>query len=225
MIAPAHEAARQVAARTAGDAGAASPALAVSPARAFTLIEILIVITVILILVGLLLAAVGVVTKSVHKAATYTMVQNIQSAMSMYQIEDVQHRFPPTEPDFTLRSNWNQTPGSPPRTLDLLSVYKVPWKPTDLQPPLSWMVNPALYLPDNFGRPYYYNADYNTVGSATMSMVTPWAPAAQPVDWNAKNTHPYAYVWSIGKPTNSGDTWDALPANNIANWIYVKSSP
>jgi type II secretory pathway pseudopilin PulG len=192
-------------------------------AAGFTLVEILLVIAAILILISMLIAAVSVVSKSVHKAAITSMVQNLQAAVNLYQLEDPQHRFPPMDAGNYLYSNWNQTGGQPQRTLDLLLTYKVAWTPSQLNPPLAWMVNPALYLNDNFGRPYCYTCD--TVVGGVVTNSAPWGAAPQPSDWNAKNEHPYAYVWSYGQPTGKGDANDEDPTKNIANWIYVKTSP
>jgi prepilin-type N-terminal cleavage/methylation domain-containing protein len=193
------------------------------PRAAFTLIEMLLVIAVILILIGMLIPAAILIMKSAHKSAIATMVQNIDAALNEYQQEDPRHYFPPAEPDTYLYTNWGQTAGSPPRVLDLLTPYKLTWKPSELNPPLAWMVNPALYLDDDFGRPYCYTCD-TIVAAGVVTNSTPWAPATQPTDWNAKNEHPHAYVWSFGKPTSNGDASDEDPTRNIANWIYVKTS-
>jgi len=193
------------------------PHLPAAGYRAFTLIEILIVVSVIVILMGMVLAAAGVIRKSVHRAACINMVQDLQAAITMYMEEDVQHRFPPAETDLALRSNWFQ-PSQPQHTLDLLAPYHVPWRPKDLDATNNYA------LLDYFGRPYQYEADFNaTATAAAMTDVAPWAPGAQPVDWNAKVIHPFAYVWSAGAQVQS-DAYD-LSSANINNWLYSKTSP
>ncbi len=60
--------------------------------RAFTLLELVVVIAIILVLAGLSLAAVGVVRSSQRKAASLALVQSVALAIEAYQTETLMPR-------------------------------------------------------------------------------------------------------------------------------------
>lgn len=173
--------------------------------RGVTIVELLIVVTVIAALLGLLLPAIQMVRNATRKSATVAMVQQLQSALRLYSLEDNRHRLPPMEADRSLRTSAGT--GGAARTLDLLRNVGLEWRVEQLS-------DGALL--DGWQRPYRYVVDDNRDGVADR-------PAPQS-DWNAKGEDPYAYVWSIGKPTTAGDADDGAPAS-AERWLYTRTSP
>jgi prepilin-type N-terminal cleavage/methylation domain-containing protein len=182
-------------------------------AGAFTLVEMLIVITVIGILIGCLYPALSIARQHSRKAAALGMVVNVQAAMDAYLSE--QHRLPPTEPDNTLatRQGFN---GSPMRALDLL-------EPEGLPITAQLLSDPGLGYPmklvDDWSRPISFTAD-QVVGGVMVK--NPPAPVGtMPSDWNGNHRVPFAYLWDLGIPTSHGDVADADPTQNLASWLYI----
>lgn len=175
----------------------------------FTLIELMVVILIIMVLIGLLFPAVAAVRNSANKAAAESMIKGLHLASEIYAGEDRQHRFPPVEADLMLRTR--MTTGGGARNLDLLRNCGLEWRIEQIAPVGAG--EPALV--DPWGRGYRYSVD------TADGTVTRPAPQA---DWNVKNIEPYAYAWSLGKPTKNGEAADVLPAN-AANWHYKRMTP
>lgn len=175
----------------------------------FSLIELLVVISILLVLVGVLVPVIQTVRTSVRVTQTTSQVQGIYAACEVYAMEDRRHMPPPMEVDHTLRTALG-TDGSP-RTLDLLRDRGCSWQSDQLDSdPI------ARSLLDAWRRPILYQPDVNMDGIIDR-------PAAQ-VDWNAKQLEPHSYVWSLGRPSGNGDVADA-DANHSGHWIYKKTSP
>jgi type II secretory pathway pseudopilin PulG len=187
---------------------------AIAALQAFTLVEILIVITVILILVGLVMTVVGSATRSGYIAATRQTVEMIQSAMDVYASEH--HVLPPTAAGNALASNLGTS--LPPQTLDLLVPDGFILRPERL----SATTSPRILL-DDWNRQISYTAD--SVPGAVLSLNPPIPAALWPKDWNPQKKIPFAYIWSYGVPTGHGDAWDANAANNCTSWIHPTLSP
>src|SRR5690606_30387468 len=97
----------------------------------FTLIEMLVVIVIIMILVGLTIPALGMVRHAVKRGKTKSIIEGLTGAIHLYAHEDGRRRYPPTEPDQSLRTRGTSGVGTP-RTLDLLADRGAMWRREDL---------------------------------------------------------------------------------------------
>lgn len=176
---------------------------------AFTLIELLTVIGIMLVLVAIAIPAIASVRHASRNANTTGLIQSLQAACEVYAIEDRRRLPPPVEADFSLRA---APDGQPPRTLDLLRDRGMNWR-LDMLGPEEATGRPLL---DGWKRLVRYQSDIDMDTTADR-------PAPQ-TDWNAKAREPYAYLWSMGKPSGKGDAADADPAW-AEHWIYTRSSP
>lgn len=193
--------------------------------RGFTLIEILVTISIITVLVSLLIPGIGLVRKAVRRTETRTLVDGVAAAMEVYRLEDDRRRFPGGYDDQSLRTS---DAGGTPDVLDLLRERGSGWLAKNLAPaPPAPLAGPLADPPaesrqmlvDAWRRQIRYVTDIGAHGR----LVTPFtAPGGAPADWNPKRQQPFAYVWSLGKPINN-DTSDALDTN-VANWIYRGSA-
>jgi prepilin-type N-terminal cleavage/methylation domain-containing protein len=194
-----------------------------APRRGFTLIEILVTISIIAVLVALLVPGIGLVRNAVRRTETRALVDGVAAAMEVYRLEC--HRFPGGYDDLSLRTAGT---GGTPDALDLLRECGSGWLAKNLAPappaPLAGaLADPPAesnqMLVDAWRRQIRYVTDIGADGR----LVTPFtAPGGAPTDWNPKRQQPFAYVWSLGKPIVD-DTADALDAN-VANWIYRGSA-
>jgi prepilin-type N-terminal cleavage/methylation domain-containing protein len=199
--------------------------LAPAPRHGFTLIEILVTISIIAVLVSLLIPGIGLVRNAVRRSETRALIDGLAGAMETYRLVDGRHRFPGGYDDQSLRT---ADPGGTPDVLDLLRELGSGWLAKNLAPaPPAPLTGPLADPPaesnqmlvDAWRRQIRYVTDIGADGR----LVTPFtAPGGAPADWNPKRQQPFAYVWSLGKPTGD-DTADALDAN-VANWIYRGSA-
>ncbi len=172
--------------------------------HAFTLVEILVTVSIIAVLAGLLVPALNTVRASAKRTTAAERVATLEVALGVYRQEDAQRRFPPVEPDGTLRSSaW------PPRNLDLLAGVGLTWQGHEIA------TGPTLggALIDPWRQPYRYRCDTTIDGTA--------ARPADLADWNARNAEPWAYVWSPGPPV-------AGTENGVGRadaWIYRRTMP
>lgn len=176
----------------------------------FSLVELLVVIGIILVLAAIALPVIGVVRNSVRKSQTSTLVQSLTAACEVYAIEDRRRQPPPAEADLSLRT---APDGDPPRSLDLLRDRGMVWRVNMLGPGEAT----GRPLCDAWQRNVRYQPDVDMDG--TMD-----GPAPLQTDWNAKQREPFAYIWSLGKPSGAGDVADAT-VTHVADWIYTRSAP
>ncbi|MBN8525500.1 MAG: type II secretion system protein [Planctomycetes bacterium] len=175
----------------------------------FTLVELLTVIGILLVLVAIALPAVNSVRNAARTSTTTNLVQGLQVAVESYVIEDRRHLPPPMEADLSLRAARD---GEAPRTLDLLRSRGMEWRLEMLGPEEA----NGRPLVDGWKRMIRYQPDTDMDRS-------PDRPAPRD-DWNAKGREPFAYLWSLGKPSGAGDAADADPSQ-AERWIYTRSSP
>lgn len=198
--------------------------LHVRPSRGFTLVELVVVIAIIVVLIAILLPAVSAVRNATAKSATASKIQNLQAALAAYVLEGRRHQLPPVAGDRMLHSSRGSV--AAPGALDLLDGL-IEWHAEDLLD-----AGAGVCLVDGWMRPIRYTTDtVNADGSITIAR-----PAELPVppqDWNAAqpangtvvaDTPPYAYVWSLGRPSRHGDAYDLDPAQ-VGAWIHTRSSP
>lgn len=185
-----------------------------APLRGFTLTELIVTIVMIAVLVSLLLPAIGLVRNSVRRAQTQTLLDGLCAAVEIYALEELRHRYPPVatvaEGDQSLRTSTNT--GGAPRTLDLLRERGSGWRNDDLDSS-SGASGAKDRLVDAWRRPMRYALDDNMDKKIDVDRPAPLA-----VDWNPKGREPYAYIWSVGKPSGD-DVTDANPAN-YSRWLY-----
>ena len=177
--------------------------------RGFTLTELIVTSAIIVVLVSMLLPAIGLVRNSVRRAKTQTLLDGLCSAVEIYSLEDPRRRYPPVEADKSLRTSTN-TSGTA-LTLDLLRERGSGWRNADLDSSSGTGVNDRLI--DAWRRPVRYTIDDNM-----DKVIVADRPAPLAVDWNPKDREPFAYIWSLGKP--SGDDVADADSANYSRWLY-----
>ena len=179
-------------------------------ARAFTLVELLVTISIILVLMALLIPAIGMVRDSVRRAKTVALIDGLTAAAEIYAMEDGRHRYPPVEADQSMRTN-NDVGAL--RSLDLVRERGAQWRHADLD------TAPGSSAPDRlvdaWRRPIHYVVD-DLIDKVIAR------PAPLKTDWNPKSREPFGYVWSLGKP--SGDEVADADPNDASRWLYHGAS-
>jgi prepilin-type N-terminal cleavage/methylation domain-containing protein len=183
---------------------------------AFTLIEILIVISIIAVLAGMLLPAIGLMRNKARVADARQMVRELTLAMETYRAEDARKRYPPeADPSGTDPALWvlrtGVTAGSG-NVLELLMDRK-----------LLQLRSGALkegVLVDPWGCAYRYTLRRPSqagdwAGPTTTATDWNWDAARSRVrEWNDRNPAtqaPFPYVWSYGPDGEQAP---------ITGWIY-----
>lgn len=191
-----------------------------SRSAGFSLIELLVVITIIIALMGMLVPVIGMIRNSAKSATSQALVASLVVAMRSYADEDPRHFFP--TPAAT-GDRLIYDPADPRATLTMMETrgYGIPV--TRLAPPGA---TPARELRDGWDRAVRYRLDGPRLGGAGIDATTMDGTATKPApqaDWNPRGLEPYAYLWSVGKP--SGDeTADADPAA-AGRWLYERGTP
>jgi type II secretory pathway pseudopilin PulG len=183
---------------------------------AFTLIELIVVVTVIIILMGLVLSTVGYARKKGARARAETEIAAISAACESYKSDNGVYPRDATSTD-VLDARTNGNPSSPSYKLTSLALYNLlfgatngsrtpdsgkrsylVFKPNMLYPPDQ--SQNVLYIQDPFG----YSYGYSTANQADP----------------AKGYNPTFDVWSTAglttDPPNSGT--DTITPQWIKNW-------
>lgn len=189
---------------------------------AFTIVELLVVVVIIAVLIGLLFPVITTLKNGKNKALTNAQIMKLMIAMEQYASEDPRHFYPtPVASEFLTFDERGHA-----GVLYLLTRagYTVQTQELDQVAPSGQPMYKALL--DGWQRPLRYRLDGPrfvgaVVDAGSMNGTADTPAGAVVTDWNPKGKEPWAYVWSLGKPTKDGDTTDALPAN-AANWLYQK---
>ncbi len=191
--------------------------------NAFTMIEILVTITIIMALVGMLMGAFTVVSRRASAAATAAVVAQVHQACQVYRGEDKKRRFPPEVADGVLyvefpdqSRTWD---GATPLSGMMLGAVGLKIHSDGC----TQLANGRWAIADAWYEPLRYHVDALADGTIDRPRDSANAQVAVPgdvSDWNPQGTEPFAYVWSYGRP-KTGSTLKA----NIAKWHYVKETP
>ncbi len=193
------------------------------PRYAFTMIEILVTITIIMVLVGMLLGGFTVVSRRVHRTAAETQVTQIHQACLVYRGEDKKRRFPPGVAEGVLYielpdrdRTWD---GATPLAGMMLARVGLSVHGEHADP----QSNGRLALIDAWGQPLRYHVDDVADGTIDRPQDAAGQPVRVPDDvtnWNPRSEDPYAYVWSWGRPRSGHDLRE-----QATDWIYVRETP
>lgn len=173
--------------------------------RAFTLVELLVVVSIICVLLALLLPAIAMIRNKARKTQALERVTQISWALQNYASEDRRRRFPPQTADFTIRYDpTGVAPGNFNAVIDL--NHRLDLTDFDKSGPA-----PREML-DPWKNPYQYMVDSDLTSDLTK--LTPQRPLGvdgrtPPLDaWNVRGVRPYAYLWSTGPNcTTDGTGW------------------
>ena len=193
--------------------------------QAFTMIELMVVVSIIAILVAILLPTIGVLRDRSRKADAMGMVTALSMAVESYAAEDQRRRHPDADASDALVPGcrfllWTETDGNQPRgPLDLLALVGYdPRSGTLVDVPGTTR---RLHI-DPWHRGFRYYRDphvFPTTISTTPPVASrPDAGIIQP-DWNPRNQWPFAYLWSLGKPTGAGEIVDS-GTDHASHWLY-----
>lgn len=204
-------------------ANPASPSPAPGGGRgAFTLVELLVVVAIIAVLVAMLLPAIGLLRERSRTATARTALAAVAMAIGNYVAEDARHFFPTPQGGDLLRYDeadaWSN--------LRQLAAVGFEVRPSQLDGDAGSASRGALL--DPWGRPYRYRPDgpFRTAAGSDGTRMNGTAdrPATpDPLDWNPKGIEPFAYLWSLGRPS-AIPADDALPAS-VARWHYQRGAP
>lgn len=176
--------------------------------RAFTLVELLMVVAIIAILSGLSLAGAMLVRERARHAQAEQMIAQLHQALDNYRSEDLRHAFPaPLAPE----GPWlrRDPSGAGDEVLDLLESVGFTYDPGYLGAG-DGEVHDCLH--DPWRRPFRYQVD-------DARGVAIWKPAVVD-EWNSSGMRPFAYVWSIGPPQGSDDG----EATAASRWILLRGA-
>jgi type II secretory pathway pseudopilin PulG len=182
-----------------------------------TLLELVVVMSVITALIAMMFPVIGMITNSASASTSRQLVRTLVVAMRAYADEDPRHFFP--TPAANNHLVYDPTNANAVLTLLASHGYVVPMEridPTSHELLDGWE-RPILYQLDG---PYFSSPGVISHAGMNGAADRPAADSA----WNPKGVEPFAYVWSLGKPTKAGDAADALAANS-ANWLYEKGVP
>jgi prepilin-type N-terminal cleavage/methylation domain-containing protein len=191
---------------------------------AFTLIELMAVITIIVILAGLVVGGMGFVTERQAKEKAKVQLALLSKALEEYKLD--MGTYPPT----TDRTGKLTAAGTSTSSILYQALFKDGLDyTTPTTPPTNWDVKKAtkIYLPDL--DPTMSKQGWTIVGKTTISdpwgneycyrtaTGTPPATGATPV--NAATQNPDFDLWSMGKDAKSNASNPSLttPATNNTN--------
>lgn len=183
---------------------------------AFSLIELLVVISIIMLLVGMLAAGGIVVLQRAHRAATQTTISNVVQALHLYRDEDSRRRFPPDRADQSMRYHISDPyAGNTPHVVTMLMRQGFA-----VHGDILGQDGGGDFLADAWGEVLHYQVDALADGTPHRPLDSDGLPVRVPedvTDWNPAGAQPYAYVWSCGRPkTGSGTRAKAT------NWVYFR---
>jgi type II secretory pathway pseudopilin PulG len=192
----------------------------VAASRAFTLLELLVVMTVIIILVGLVMSGVSLISQSAATARTRGLVDRVAQAVLLYQSEDHRRRVPPAATDRALHYHVNGSAiAGVTYTLSLLVTQGFLVHGEDLEPDSGG----ASHVVDAWGQPLLYKPDEASDGIAHRPLDAVGLEVRVPTDvsdWNPRGTQPYPYIWSYGRPKAGHDL-----RGNAQHWIFRPEAP
>lgn len=170
----------------------------------FTLVEILVVMSIIAVLVAILVPAIGVVRERVRTAKALEQVAEIHMALQHYASEDSRHRYPPQSGpgDLSLRLDPDDA------VMGNLNLLRRNGYEIDLNG-LARDGAAPYPLCDPWKRPYSYQVDADLLGATGAQR--PMPPEVCPA-WNTAGRRPWGYVWSLG----------GHGAADGKGWIYVR---
>lgn len=186
---------------------------------AFTLIELLVVITIILLLMGMLASGGMMILQRAHRASSEQTVHAVVQAVLLYRDEDERRRFPPEQPDYTLRHRAEGAyAGGTTNVATLLMKQGLAIHGERLSSDGS-----GEYLADAWGEPIRYQVDAVVDGTPNRPLDAISQPVRVPedvADWNPRGAQPFAYVWSYGRPSSQFDHRD-----HAKSWLYHREAP
>ena len=167
----------------------------------FTIIELLVAISIIALLMALLLPVIGMVREQVRHQDARSRVAALHQALQAYAAEERRHRFPPQAVDLALR--WS--PSGAGGVLNQLTDLGLKLDLTAL----DRRGNPPYTLIDPWRQPYRYQADNDLLAASGAVRPLGCDGVTEPLpSWNAAGVRPWGYVWSSGKDgTADGRGW------------------
>lgn len=199
------------------------PVVAAGAAGGFTLIEVLVTVSIICVLTALLVPVVLMLRESARARQAHQVVAQLTAGLNIYTSEDPTRSYPPADPDAFVRSD---PTGASFHVVDALILVRMD---AGLHPLVPDPDHPGQkVLVDPWQRPYRYQLD---PGGTTPDQTTaPVRPDPNRLDWNARNVVPFGYVWSLGSPrAGHAGLWSTsdpdLTPGTSAPWIYPTTSP